>query len=49
MKEDKHIQFFLEGKDYDLILRTDDDGSEYVAFDIYDQATQQIVTTRPIQ
>jgi hypothetical protein len=41
MKEDKHIQFTLDGKDYDLILRADDDGVDYVAFDIFDYAKQE--------
>ena len=40
--EDKHIQFTLEGKDYDLILRVDDKGVNYVAFDIFDYAVQEI-------
>ena len=40
MKEDKHIQFNLDGKDYDLILRVDDEGQEYVSFDIFDYAEQ---------
>ena len=47
MKEDKHIQFFLDGKDYDLILRVDDEGTEYVAFDIFDYYEQEVVFTRP--
>jgi len=41
MLEDKHIQFTLEGKDYDLILRVDDEGLNYVAFDIFDYVTQE--------
>ena len=41
MREDKHIQFTLEGKDYDLILRVDDEGVNYVAFDIFDYAQQE--------
>ena len=41
MKEDKHIQFQLDGKDYDLILRVDDEGTEYVSFDIFDYNTQE--------
>ena len=41
MKEDKHIQFILEGKDYDLILSVDDEGVNYVAFDIFDYVQQE--------
>ena len=47
IKQDKHIQFYLNGKDYDLILRVDDEGTEYVAFDIFDPDLQEIVCTRP--
>lgn len=46
--EDKHIQFCLDGKDYDLILRVNDEGTRYEAFDIFDYAAQQIVSTQPI-
>ena len=45
-KQDKHIQFFLNGKDYDLILRVDDEGKEYEAFDIFDYYEQEVVFTR---
>lgn len=48
MKEDKHIQFMLDGKDYDLILRVDDDGEEYTAFDILDYTTQEYKVTQLI-
>jgi hypothetical protein len=48
MKEDKHIQFVLNGIDYDLILRVDDDGKEYVAFDIFDYYTQEVIVTKRI-
>ena len=41
MKEDKHIQFKLDGKDYDLILRADEEGEDYVSFDIFDYAAQE--------
>jgi predicted RNA-binding protein associated with RNAse of E/G family len=41
MKEDKHIQFTLEGKDYDLILRVDDEGTGFVYFDIFDYLAQE--------
>lgn len=40
-KEDRHIQFHLEGKDYDLILRADDTGQEYKSFDIFDYQAQE--------
>lgn len=40
MKEDKHIQFFLDGKDYDLILRVDEEDG-YISFDIFDYAAQE--------
>jgi hypothetical protein len=39
--EDKHIQFFLDGKDYDLILRVNDEGTQYVAFDVFDYEAQE--------
>lgn len=45
MKEDKHIQFQLEGKDYDLILRVDDEGLEFVACDIFDYQAQEYKVT----
>ena len=48
MKQDRHIQFFLDGKDYDLILRVDDEGEEYVAFDIFDPEAQEYKTTGKI-
>lgn len=40
-KEDRHIQFHLENKDYDLILRADDEGKEYKSFDIFDYQAQE--------
>lgn len=43
MKQDKHIQFTLNGRDYDLILRIDDEGQEFVAFDIFDYEYQETV------
>ena len=48
MMEDKHIQFTLEGKDYDLILRVDDEGVHYVAFDIFDYTKQEYKVTKEI-
>jgi phosphatidate phosphatase PAH1 len=44
MTEDKHIQFTLNGKDYDLILRVDDAGETYEAFDIFDYEAQEYKT-----
>lgn len=43
-KEDRHIQFKLEGKDYDLILRTDDQGKDFTSFDIFDYEAQEYKT-----
>lgn len=48
MNEDRHIQFCLNGRDYDLILRVDDDGREFVAFDIFGYVQQEIVLTKQI-
>lgn len=48
MNEDKHIQFSLNGRDYDLILRVDDEGREFVAFDIFDYEQQETVLTKQI-
>ena len=44
MNEDRHIQFTLDGKDYDLILRVDDAGETYEAFDIFDYEAQEYKT-----
>jgi hypothetical protein len=46
--EDKHIQFTLDGKDYDLILRVDDEGKKYTAFDIFDYTSQEYKVTKQI-
>ena len=48
-KEDKHIQFTLDGKDYDLILRIDDDGREFVSFDIFDYQAQEYKVSKGIE
>lgn len=48
MNEDKHIQFTLEGKDYDLILRVNDEGLNYVSFDIFDYEQQEYKATGKI-
>jgi hypothetical protein len=45
MKEDKHIQFSLDGKDYDLILRADDEGKDFIACDIFDYDAQEYKAT----
>jgi hypothetical protein len=44
MKEDRHIQFTLDGKDYDLVLRVDDEGNEFTSFDIFDYEQQEYKT-----
>ena len=49
MLEDKHIQFSLEGRDYDMILRADDEGQRFVAFDVFDYAKQETVLTKKIE
>jgi len=41
MKEDRHIQFTLDGKDYDLILRVDEEGLDFSSFDIFDYVAQE--------
>ena len=47
-KEDKHIQLNLSEDvekimcDYDLILRVNDEGTKFVAFDIFDYANQKL-------
>ena len=44
--EDRHIQIDLTGDincpllDYDLILRTNDEGTKYVGFNVYDYKNQ---------
>ena len=44
--EDRHIQIDLTGDvdcpllDYDLILRTNDEGTQYVGFNVYDYKNQ---------
>ena len=48
--EDKHLQIDLTKDkncpllDYDLILRTNDEGTKYVGFDIYDYKNQTPIT-----
>lgn len=45
--EDKHIQLTLDKSlmNYDLILRANDKGTKYIAFDIFDYDNQQIIKT----
>ena len=47
MLEDKHIQLTMDKSlmNYDLILRTNDNGTKYIAFDIFDYDKQQIIKT----
>ena len=46
MIEDKHIQI---NQDFDLILRVNDEGTKYVAYDIFDYTNQKIVLTEKIK
>jgi hypothetical protein len=48
MLEDKHIQIELNGQDYDLILRVDDEGQRFVAFDVFDYGSQETILTKQI-
>ena len=45
--EDKHIQLTQDKSlyDYDLILRTNDEGSKYTSFDIFNYKKQKIIFT----
>ena len=47
MLEDKHIQLTMDKSlmNYDLILRTNNNGTKYIAFDIFDYDKQQIIKT----
>jgi hypothetical protein len=45
MLEDTHRQVIIDGKDYDLILRTNDEQTEFVAVDIFDHSAQTIIQT----
>ena len=49
MLEDKHIQFALGGRDYDLILRVDDEGQRFIAFDVFDYDLQETILTKQIE
>jgi hypothetical protein len=45
MKQDKHIQLDQDKSLYhiDLILRTNDKGNKYIAFDLWDTKKQEII------
>jgi len=47
MLEDKHIQLTMDKSlmNYDLILRTNNNRTKYIAFDIFDYDKQQIIKT----
>ena len=55
MKEDKHIQLNLSEDvekimcDYDLILRVNDKGTKFTAFDIFDYANQNYIFTHKLK
>ena len=51
MIEDKHIQLNLDKclYDFDLILRTNDDNTKYVAFDIFDYKNQKTLFTQRLE
>ena len=55
MKEDKHIQLNLSEDvekimcDYDLILRVNDEGTKFIAFDIFDYANQKYIFTHRLK
>ena len=54
MLEDKHCQIILKNEDedtnkilmdFDLILRTNDEGTQYEYFDVYDYKNNQMVAS----
>lgn len=49
--EDRHIQLNQDKclYDYDLILRTNDDKTKYVAFDIYDYKNNKTILTQQLE
>ena len=49
--EDRHIQLNQDKclYDYDLILRTNDDKTKYVAFDIYDYKNNKTILTQKLE
>jgi hypothetical protein len=51
MLEDRHIQLNQDKclYDYDLILRTNDDKTKYVAFDIYDYKNNKTILTKKLE
>ena len=54
-KEDKHIQLNLSEDvekimcDYDLILRVNDKGTKFIAFDIFDYVNQKYIFTHKLK
>lgn len=46
MIEDKHIQI---NQDFDLILRVNDEGTKYVAYDIFDYKNQETILTKKLE
>ena len=52
MLEDKHIHLHELDQslfNYDLVLRTNDNGTKYIAFDLFDYSKQKIISTTKIQ
>jgi len=51
MLEDKHIQLNQDKclYDFDLIIRTNDDRTKYVSFDIFDYKNQKIILTKKVE
>lgn len=43
--EDTHRQVFINGKDFDIILRTNDEGTAYTSWDLFDYEAQKYVHT----
>lgn len=37
------VQFTLNGRDYGLILRVDDEGQEFIVFELFDNEYQETV------
>jgi len=46
MLEDRHIQI---NENFDFILRTNDDNTKYVAYDIFDYKNQKIILTERLE
>jgi len=49
--EDKHIQLTQDISlyDYDLILRVNDDRTEYISFDIFDNKKQEYIFSNKLK